>query len=111
MLFNVFNKRPSANAIKEAMSTSDIQEQMECLAYATAPTKGELWKSPCGRVVVVCSDPLMMNAKAETFADVYGVIIADVENGEITDTEIFNLTRLLPYEKIGKMPNKNLPKL
>ena len=36
MLFNVFNKRPSANAIKEAMSTSDIQEQMECLAYATA---------------------------------------------------------------------------
>ena len=111
MLFNVFNKRPSANAVKEAMSTTDIQEQMEFLAYATAPTKGELWKSPCGRVVVICSDHMVMNAKAETFAEAYGVIIADVENGEVTDTEIFNLTRLLPYEKIGKMPNKNLPKL
>ena len=46
MKFEVFNKRPSKKAVKEAMKCSDVQEQMETLAIGTAPKKGEIWKSP-----------------------------------------------------------------
>ena len=42
MKYHVFNKKPSQSAIAEATKCSDPQEQMETLALATFPEKGEL---------------------------------------------------------------------
>ncbi|HFC6799519.1 hypothetical protein ACQZ28_02525 [Neisseria meningitidis] len=105
MKFEVFNKRPSKKAVKEAMKCSDVQEQMETLAIGTAPKKGEIWKSPNGRVVLIKSDDIVIhNADGDSFAKCYGVIAADIISRDLkTDFDIFfPLKDLLRYKKIGK---------
>lgn len=105
MKFEVFNKRPSKKDVKEARSYSLASDQAEALASATAPKKGEIWKSPSGRVVLIKSDPVVINnSTGDSFADSYGVIVADIISRDLeTDFDIFfPLKDLLKYKKIGK---------
>lgn len=105
MKFEVFNKRPSKKAVKEAMKSSDVQEQMETLALGTAPKKGEVWKSKSGRVILIKSEHIVIhNADGDSFAACYGVIAADIISPDFkTDFDIFfRLKDLLGYKKIGK---------
>ena len=105
MKFEVFNKRPSKKAVKEAMKYSDVQEQMETLALGTAPKKGEIWKSEFGRVILIKSEHIVIhNANGDSFATSYGVIAADIISPDLkTDFDIFfPLESLLRYKKIGK---------
>lgn len=110
MKFNVFNKKPSREAIEEAMQFSDPQEQMEALAHSTAPTKGELWQnSTTGRVLVIRSKPMpIQGIDTENYADDFGVVVADVIGRELNvDFDIFfTLRQLLNYKKIGKLKKK-----
>lgn len=91
MKFEVFNKRPSKKAVKEAMKCSDVQEQMETLAIGTAPKKGEIWKSKFGRVILIKSEHIVIhNANGDSFATSYGVIAADIISPDLeTDFDIF----------------------
>ncbi|WP_308032483.1 hypothetical protein [Neisseria cinerea] len=101
----MFNKRPSRKSVKEAMKYSEVQEQMETLALATAPKKGEIWKSPNGRVVLIKSDHIVIhNAAGDSFATSYGVIAADIISPDLkTDFDVFfPMKDLLRYKKIGK---------
>lgn len=105
MKFEVFNKRPSKKDVKEARSYSLATDQAEALASATAPKKGEIWKSPTGRVVLIKSDPIVINnSTGDSFANSYGVIVADIISRDLeTDFDIFfPLKDLLKYKKIGK---------
>ena len=105
MKFEVFNKRPSTKAVKEAMKDSEVQEQMKTLALATAPKKGEIWKSKFGRVILIKSEHILIhNANGDSFATSYGVIAADIISPDLkTDFDIFfPLKDLLRYKKIGK---------
>lgn len=105
MKYEVFNKRPSKKAISEAMESSDVQEQMETLAFATAPKKGEIWKSKFGRVILIKSEHIVIhNTNGDSFATSYGVIAADIISPDLeTDFDIFfPLESLLRYKKIGK---------
>lgn len=111
MKFNVFNKKPSRTAIEEAMQFSDPQEQMEALANATSPEKGELWQNcDTGRVIVIRSElmPIQGVKLDADYADAFGVVVADVINSRL-DVEFdifFTLRQLLNYKKIGKLKKK-----
>lgn len=105
MKFEVFNKRPSKKDIEEARSYSLASDQAEALASATAPKKGEIWKSPSGRVVLIKSNPIVINkSTGDSFANSYGVVAADIISRDLeTDFDIFfPLKELLDYKKIGK---------
>lgn len=110
MKYNVFNKKPSRSAIEEAMQFSDPQEQMEALARATSPEKGELWQNiNTGRVLVIRSKPMpIQGMDTEYYADDFGVVVADVIGRELNvDFDIFfALRQLLNYKKIGKLKKK-----
>lgn len=105
MKYEVFNKRLSKKAVQSAMKYSEAQEQMETLAFATAPKKGEIWKSKFGRVILIKSEHILIhNANGDSFATSYGVIAADIISPDLkTDFDIFfPLKDLLRYKKIGK---------
>lgn len=106
MKFNVFNKKPSKEAIKSAMSYSNIQEQMETLAQSTSPEKGEIWENETGRILLIRSEPMPIQGipLGSDFADCYGVIVADIISSDLkTNFDIFfPLNYLLGYRKIGK---------
>ena len=110
MKYNVFNKKPSRIDIEEAMQFSDPQEQMEALARATSPEKGELWQNiNTGRVLVIRSKPMpIQGMDTEYYADDFGVVVADVIGRELNvDFDIFfALRQLLNYKKIGKLKKK-----
>ena len=86
MKYHVFNKKPSRSAIEEAAkSSSDPQEQMENLALATFPEKGELWQNEnTGRLVVIKSQHINIQGAPVgcPAIDEFGVVIRDVINGE-----------------------------
>ena len=111
MKYHVFNKKPSRSAIEEAAkSSSDPQEQMENLALATFPEKGELWQNEnTGRVIVIRSNHInIQGAPAGCPAiDEYGVVVADVIGKLEVDFDIFfSLRQLLNYKKIGRLKKK-----
>ena len=86
MKYHVFNKKPSQSAIEEATKcSSDPQEQMENLALATFPEKGELWqKENAGRVIVIRSQHVpIQGTGAEAAIDCFGVVVADVIGNEL----------------------------
>lgn len=92
------------------MQFSDPQEQMEALARATSPEKGELWQNiNTGRVLVIRSKPMpIQGMDTEYYADDFGVVVADVIGRELNvDFDIFfALRQLLNYKKIGKLKKK-----
>ena len=104
MKYHVFNKKPTRTAIEEAMWYSDPQEQMESLAHATFPEKGELWQNIyTGRILVIRSKHISIQG-APTGADVvdaFGVVVADVIGSEMeVDFDLFfTLRQLLNYKK------------
>ena len=110
MKYHVFNKKPSRSAIEEAAkSSSDPQEQMENLALATFPEKGELWQNEnTGRVIVIRSNHINIQGAPVgcPAIDESGVVIRDVINGEEDFDIFFTLRQLLPYKKIGKLKTK-----
>ena len=111
MKYHVFNKKPSQSAIEEAMaSSSDPQEQMENLALATFPAKGELWQNEnTGRVIVIRSKHIpIQGTPTDEAIDCFGVVVADVIGSELeVDFDIFfTLRQLLNYKKIGKIKKK-----
>ena len=111
MKYHVFNKKPSQSAIKEATKcSSDPQEQMENLALATFPEKGELWQNEnTGRVIVIRSKHVPMQGTPTVDAiDCFGVVVADVIGSELeVDFDIFfSLRQLLNYKKIGRLKKK-----
>ena len=111
MKYHVFNKRPSRPAIEEATKcSSDPQEQMENLALATFPEKGELWQNEnTGRVIVIRSKHVPIQGTPTVDAiDCFGVVVADVIGSELeVDFDIFfSLRQLLNYKKIGRLKKK-----
>ena len=110
MKYHVFNKKPSRSAIEEAAkSSSDPQEQMENLALATFPEKGELWQNEnTGRLVVIKSGHINIQGAPRSCPaiDEYGVVVADVINGEVDFDIFFSLRQLLNYKKVGKLKKK-----
>ena len=110
MKYHVFNKKPSRSAIeKAAKSSSDPQEQMENLAIATFPEKGELWQNEnTGRLVVIKSQHINIQGAPVgcPAIDEFGVIVRDVINGEEDFDIFFTLRQLLQYKKIGKLKKK-----
>ena len=111
MKYHVFNKKPSQSAIEEAMaSSSDPQEQMENLALATFPAKGELWQNEnTSRVIVIRSKHIpIQGTPTDEAIDCFGVVVADVIGSELeVDFDIFfTLRQLLNYKKIGKIKKK-----
>ena len=111
MKYHVFNKKPSQSAIEEATKcSSDPQEQMENLALATFPAKGELWQHvSTGRVLVIRSQHIPIQGTPIVNAiDCYGVVVADVIGSELeVDFDIFfSLRQLLQYKKIGRLKKK-----
>ena len=112
MKYHVFNKRPSQSAFEEATKCSDPQEQMETLALATFPAKGELWQNEnTGRVIVIRSKhvPIQGTPTGDDVAiDCFGVVVADVIGSELeVDFDIFfSLRQLLNYKKIGRLKKK-----
>ena len=106
MEYHVFNKRPSKSAVAKAAQWQDAKEQQDELALATFPEKGELWKNEnTGRVVVIRSNHInIQGATAGCPAiDEYGVVVADVINGEVDFDIFFSLRQLLNYKKIGRL--------
>ena len=112
MKYHVFNKKPSRSAIEEAAkSSSDPQEQMENLALATFPEKGELWQNEnTGRVIVIRSQhiPIQGTPVGDDVAaiDCHGVVVADVINFEVDFDIFFTLRQLLNYKKIGRLKSR-----
>ena len=114
MKYHVFNKKPSRSAIEAATKcSSDQQEQLDTLALATFPEKGELWQNVnTGRVLVIRSKhiPIQGTPTGDDVAaiDCFGVVVADVINGELeVDFDIFfSLRQLLQYKKIGRLKKK-----
>ena len=111
MKYHVFNKKPSQSAIEEATKcSSDPQEQMENLALATFPAKGELWQNiNTGRVLVIRSQHISIQGTgAEAAIDCFGVVVADVIGSKLeVDFDIFfSLRQLLNYKKIGRLKKK-----
>ena len=105
MKYHVFNKKPSQSAIEEATKcSSDPQEQMENLALATFPEKGELWQNEnTGRVIVIRSKHIPIQGTPIVDAiDCFGVVVADVIDFDI----FFSLRQLLNYKKIGRLKKK-----
>ena len=111
MKYHVFNKKPSQSAIEAATKCSDPQEQMETLALAPFPEKGELWQNEnTGRVIVIRSQhvPIQGTPTGDDVAviDCFGVVVADVINGEVDFDIFFSLRQLLNYKKIGRLKKK-----
>ena len=107
MKYNVFNKRPSQADVEAAtFSSVDPQEQMENLALATFPTKGELWQNiNTGRLVVIKSNHINIQGAPVgcPAIDEFGVVIRDVINGEEDFDIFFTLRQLLNYKKVGRL--------
>ena len=111
MKYHVFNKKPSQSAIEAAMqSSSDPQEQMENLALATFPEKGELWQNVnTGRVLVIRSNHVpIQGTPIDNAIDCFGVVVADVIGNELeVDFDIFfTLRQLVQYKKVGRLKKK-----
>ena len=112
MNYHIFNKSPSQSAIEEATKcSSDPQEQLEHLALATFPEKGELWQNiNTGRVLVIRSNhvPIQGTPVGDDVdaIDCYGVVVADVINFEVDFDIFFSLRQLLNYKKIGRLEMK-----
>ena len=111
MTYHVFNKKPSHSDIEEAMQYSDPLEQMESLAHATFPEKGELWQNMnTGRVLVIRSHHISIQGApvGADVVDVFGVVVADVISSEMeVDFDLFfTLRQLLNYKKIGRLKKK-----
>ena len=107
MKYHVFNKKPSQADVEAATkSSSDPQEQMENLALATFPAKGELWQHMhTGRLVVIKSNhiPIQGTPAGCPAIDESGVVIRDVINGEEDFDIFFTLRQLLNYKKVGRI--------
>ena len=111
MKYHVFNKKPKQSDVEAATkSSSDPQEQMENLALATFPEKGELWQNTnTGRVLVIRSKHIpIQGTGAEVAIDCFGVVVADVVGNELdVDFDIFfSLRQLLQYKKVGRLKIK-----
>ena len=114
MKYHVFNKKPSRSAIEAATKcSSDQQEQLDTLALATFPEKGELWQNVnTGRVLVIRSKhiPIQGTPTGDDVAaiDCFGVVVADVVGSELeVDFDIFfSLRQLSQYKKIGRLKKK-----
>ena len=111
MKYHIFNKRPSQSAIEAAVTcSSDNQEQLDNLAIATFPEKGELWQNmTTGRVLVIRSQHIpIQGTGAEDAIDCLGVVVADVIGSELeVDFDIFfTLRQLLNYKKVGRLKKK-----
>ena len=106
MKYHVFNKKPKQYDVEAATKcSSDPQEQMETLALATFPAKGELWQNmSTGRLVVIKSNhiPIQGTPAGCPAIDESGVVIRDVLNGEEDFDIFFTLRQLLNYKKVGK---------
>ncbi len=83
---------------------------MENLAIATFPEKGELWQNEnTGRVVVIRSNHITYTGSDQQVAlqlMSYGVVVADVINGEVDFDIFFSLRQLLQYKKVGRLKKK-----
>ena len=111
MKYHVFNKKPRQSDVEAATKcSSDQQEQMETLALATFPEKGELWQHiSTGRVLVIRSQHIpIQGTGAEAAIDCFGVVVADVIGSELeVDFDIFfTLHQLLQYKKVGRLKKK-----
>ena len=109
MKYHVFNKKPKQSDVEAATkSSSDPQEQLENLALATFPEKGELWQNEnTGRVIVIRSQHITIQGTgAETAIDCFGVVVADVIGSEVDFDIFFSLRQLLQYKKIGRLKKK-----
>ena len=114
MKYHVFNKKPSQADVEAATKcSSDPQEQMETLALATFPEKGELWQHiSTGRVLVIRSQHIPIQGTPTGIdvdaVDCFGVVVADVIGSELeVDFDIFfTLRQLLKYKKIGRLKKK-----
>lgn len=109
MKYHVFNKKPSQSAIEAATKCSyDPQEQMETLALATFPEKGELWQNiNTGRVLVIRSNHIPIQGTPTADAvDCHGVVVADFINFEVDFDIFFTLRQLLNYKKIGRLEKR-----
>ena len=110
MKSHVFNKKPKQSDVEAATKCSDPQEQMETLALATFPEKGELWQNiNTGRVLVIRSQHIpIQGTGAEAAIDCFGVVVADVIGNELeVDFDIFfSLRQLLNYKKVGRLKKK-----
>ena len=110
MKYHIFNKRPSKADFEAAtQSSSDQQEQLDNLAIATFPSKGELWENTdTGRVLVIRSQhiPIQGTPVGADAIDCYGVVVADVIFNEIDFDLFFTLRQLLQYKKVGRLKKK-----
>ena len=114
MKFHVFNKKPKQSDVEAATQcSSDPQEQLETLALATFPAKGELWQHMyTGRVLVIRSQHVPIQGTPTgvdvDVIDCFGVVVADVIGNELeVDFDIFfTLRQLLQYKKIGRLKKK-----
>ena len=114
MKYHLFNKKPRQSDVEAATKcSSDPQEQLETLALATFPEKGELWQNiNTGRVLVIRSQPIPIQGTPTGVdvdaVDVFGVVVADVIGSELeVDFDIFfSLRQLLNYKKIGRLKKK-----
>ena len=111
MKYHVFNKKPRQSDVEAATKcSSDQQEQMETLALATFPEKGELWQHiSTGRVLVIRSQHIpIQGTGAEAAIDCFGVVVADVIGNELeVDFDIFfTLRQILQYKKVGRLKKK-----
>ena len=106
MKYHVFNKKPKQSDVEAASKcSSDPKEQMETLALATFPEKGELWQNVnTGRVLVIRSKhiPIQGTQTGDDVIDCFGVVVADVIGSALeVDFDIFfTLRQLLQYKKI-----------
>ena len=111
MKYHVFNKKPRQSDVESATKCSDTQDQMETLALATFPEKGELWQNVnTGRVLVIRSNhvPIQGTPVGDDVAaiDCFGVVVADVIDSEVDFDIFFSLRQLLHYKKIGRLKIK-----
>ena len=106
MKYHIFNKRPSQAEFEAATKcSSDPQEQMEHLALATFPEKGELWQHvSTGRVLVIRSQHVPIQGTPTVNAiDCFGVVVADFIGGEVDFDIFYTLRQLLNYKKVGRL--------
>ena len=111
MKYHVFNKKPSQADVEAATKcSSDPQEQLEHLALATFPAKGELWQNEnTGRVIVIRSKHVpIQGTPIDDVVDCFGVVVADVIGNalEVDFYIFFTLRQLLNYKKIGRLKKK-----
>ena len=109
MKYHVFNKKPKQSDVEAATKcSSDPQEQVDTLALATFPKKGELWQNEnTGRVIVIRSQHVPIQGTPTVNAiDCFGVVVADFIGGEVDFDIFFSLRQLLNYKKIGRLKKK-----